>query len=193
MLLRKYSLKKKKEIVSRHLDKGASISLLSSEYGIPATTIRRWVKAYREYGQKGLADMRRKPNHCVNRDHDAMCQIAQEAMDMTNDSTDEAQQIILSLVKELGAFKDRGFITYLYYLCRLCIIMIQDSHGDSKDGVTLSYEERERAYMGARMLLLTIPHQDRRETEKMFEHLEVIVYSTEFMKNVCKVYEKKCA
>ncbi len=178
-----YSLKTKKEIVLRHINNGTSIPLLSSEYGIPDTTIRRWVNSSQKYGKLGLTDKRRKSN----RRHYRICKIVYESINMTS------KHFTTDFVKRFDAFKDSGFITFLYYLSKMSIRIIEDKYRGYKNLLDFTNEELDLIYGGARLaFFFTVPSEERKKTEEILKHFEGEFYTIVFIEKVCKVYKKIC-
>lgn len=60
----KYSYEFKKKIVQEYLEGKGGYEYLAKKYNVPAcNNIKKWVKAYKEFGDKGLMRSRRKENY----------------------------------------------------------------------------------------------------------------------------------
>lgn len=60
----KYSFEFKKKVVQAYLKGEGGAQYLSSKYGVPAhRNIQQWIKAYKEYGDKGLMRSRKNPTY----------------------------------------------------------------------------------------------------------------------------------
>ena len=60
----KYSYEFKKKIVQEYLEGKGGYGYLAKKYNVPAcNNIKKWVKAYKEFGDKGLMRSRKKENY----------------------------------------------------------------------------------------------------------------------------------
>lgn len=60
----KYSFEFKKQIVLDYLNGQGGAEYLANKYGIPApSNVKRWIKAYKEFGDKGLMRSRKKETY----------------------------------------------------------------------------------------------------------------------------------
>ncbi len=167
---RRYSREMKIEIVQKHLEKGLSISLLSQDYGIPDTTVRRWIKRFKKDGEDGLNPPGQEA------EEDQYWDLTNRALRITSDTfrvfgKTSIIKRIPDLLNEREAFANPEFGGFLVTICRL---IVRDQ------------AEPTIAYNTARLILMTIPYKGtmRNEAEELLAMQETKMFVQQFIDTV---------
>lgn len=182
---RRFTSQEKTEIVNKHIKDGIAITSLSVCYGIPAITIRRWIKAFVKKGQDGLRDLRKKEHVVPEQDK----RIIIRAIDMTFRSFrtfgTPFGKTIPNVLEGHLAFKNPAFGSFLLYFYRALRYYLSCPDRTPPDGDrSFSEEELSAAYGTARMLFSTIPIDKRREAEVIIELKETSYFLSEFADSI---------
>ena len=198
---REYSLDDKFEIIQRIKDNNTSVNLISAELGIPAITIRRWVRAFDENGLDGLKDKRIPHNRLTpeemedleqtEKDCHTAFEIIKLSLQMLDDVGNDFGKTVPDTLLASGAFQNEEFLVYLISFYR-CLKDVFESP-DWKGGMDFTHNQLANAHFIARINFSTIPYHGthRAEAEKILEMEETKSFWTIFADFVPVVLMRK--
>jgi transposase-like protein len=134
-----YSCSKKYFIVCRHLDDGIPVTNLSVANGIPAITIRRWVKSFQAYGKNGLKDKRRRVSQKthITKNMELSCSkitsIVNDVMTRLGTASNSLMRSIPMKWNERGVLSSPEFGFFLLQLFRACQLTMASKPAEWKE------------------------------------------------------------
>lgn len=191
-----YTLEKKLGIVRRVLERNISVNTIAIEEGIPAITIRRWIKTYEALGPDGLSDKRAKNRGAAKKESETEAEFSQKEIEKTNATIELSFNYLRSLKNDLktvpnmlvswGAFDNPSFNYFLLHFFRACSLVLSDNTEQNLD------DKFSTSYVVARLMLATIPYDkdsQRKKAEEIIESFNGSMFLKVFGKNIPRVMD----
>lgn len=189
-----YTLDFKMQTVKRHLDNGTSVPVLSSDCGIPAITIRRWIQKYKNEGPDGLKD-KRSHKSIINDDMEKQYKMEQAIVNKAIYATikyflldrDGHLGQIPEWLRSKGAFRNPSFGCFLIYILHMCRHVLSEPGRVSPKGNNyFSESETARIIIGAKLMFTGIPYEgtQRRKADMLLMEDDTYIFLNEYIETL---------